>query len=287
MSSDSLRKQHVRQKSSCFGGWISHLAAFVLGCAVTSFWPKSQDEQSIAVLSGGSVKKSLVSSNTLRASSSECEISLGTYHGSEYTSAQTVGKPKCLVESKFIKIQQHQVQFTPQDEVIPDWIWIDYHDRINVLVQAPDSKDEFLIFEQTKYALEGRQSLAIVGGIIEPGEDPEEAARREVQEEMKQVCKEFHFLGRYRTDVNRGGGWTNTYLATHCHKTDQELEHRDDEVGVADTERQDLRRISLHDLKEAVLAGKFLEIQWSATVALALSHPELFDSVARGRNKQL
>ena len=109
--------------------------------------------------------------------------------------------------------------------------------------------------EQTKYALEGRSSLAIVGGIIEPGEAPETAARREVQEEMQLECREFHFLGRYRTDVNRGGGWTNTYLATHCDKAQGELEHRQDAVGAADTERQDLRRISLHDLREAVLAG--------------------------------
>jgi 8-oxo-dGTP pyrophosphatase MutT (NUDIX family) len=188
-----------------------------------------------------------------------------------------VGRPKCLVESKFIKIQQHAVQFTPKDDIIPDWIWIDYHERINVLVQAPGKTDEFLIFEQTKYALGGKQSLAIVGGIIEPGEHPEEAARREVQEEMQQVCQEFHFLGRYRTDVNRGGGWTNTYLATHCEKSTEELEHRDDEVGGADTERQDLRRITLKELLPAVLEGKFMEIQWSATVALALLHPELSD----------
>ena len=137
------------------------------------------------------------------------------------------------------------------------------------------------MFEQTKYALEGRQSLAIVGGIIEPGEEPEQAARREVQEEMKQDCQEFHFLGRYRTDVNRGGGWTNTYLATHCSKTNKELEHQDGEVGVADTERQDLRRINLHELRQSVLDGKFLEIQWSATVALAVLHPELFDNTVK------
>lgn len=129
--------------------------------------------------------------------------------------------------------------------------------------------------------------MAIVGGIIEPGEAPEAAARREVQEEMQLQCREFHFLGRYRTDVNRGGGWTNTYLAAHCQKTKQELQHDAvvEEVGVADTERQDLRRITLKELREAVLAGKFLEIQWSATVALALLHPELFDDMVRTKDR--
>jgi NUDIX domain len=76
--------------------------------------------------------------------------------------------------------------------------------RINVLVEAPPTNEQterqFFIFEQTKYALEGRMSKAVIGGIIEPGENAEHAARREVQEEMGLVCKEMKFLGRYRTD---------------------------------------------------------------------------------------
>lgn len=76
-------------------------------------------------------------------------------------------------------------------------MWIDYHDSINVVVQDETKEGgerRFLVFEQTKYALEGRSSLAIIGGIIEPGEDPETAARREVEEEMDGlVCENFHF----------------------------------------------------------------------------------------------
>ena len=87
---------------------------------------------------------------------------------------------------------------------------IDYHDRINVVVEYNSDTNNknrernFLVFEQSKYALDGRQSLAIVGGIIEPGEEPEYAARREVNEEMGLTCEIFYPLGRWRTDVNRG-----------------------------------------------------------------------------------
>lgn len=146
----------------------------------------------------------------------DCVISLGSYRGPEYRTTSTVGKPQCLVESKFLKIQQHTVSVpssSPQGtttSVIDDWLFIDYHERINVLVEAPRqsgwTEPHFYLFEQTKYALEGRMSLAIVGGIIEPGEAPLKAAQREVKEEMRVACQHFHFLGRYRTDVNRGGG---------------------------------------------------------------------------------
>jgi ADP-ribose pyrophosphatase len=212
------------------------------------------------------------------SATTECLISFGTYKGQEYQSKDTVRISQCLVESKFLKIQQHQVQFAGKS-VILDWLWIDYHERINVLVQgiSADKNTFFHVFEQTKYALEDRLSMAIVGGIVEPGEQPMDAARREVQEEMQMECQEMVFLGRFRTDVNRGMGWTNGFLAKGCskatnHKLHKESEEKEEEVGVADTEQQDLKTITLQELRKLVQDGQFLEIQWTAIVSLAILH---------------
>jgi ADP-ribose pyrophosphatase YjhB (NUDIX family) len=200
------------------------------------------------------------------------------YHSVE---SGTVGEPKCLLDSKWMRVSLHSVQFPGSNTVFDDWMWIDYHDRINVLVEDEATNDgeepRFLVFEQTKYALEGRTSLAIIGGIIEVGEDPESAARREVEEEMNGlVCEKFHFLGRHRTDVNRGIGWLNGFLATQCTSTttsnrdSSKVAQKKDEVGVADTEKQNLKSITLTELRQAVLQGKFIEVQWTATVTQAL-----------------
>ena len=149
----------LRRKRANFT-WVSHLSAMVIGGLA------------VFLLSGDDPKASLRKSG--------CEISFGTYRGAEYASKDTVGRPKGLVESKFLKSQQHQVRMpSGSSNVIPDWLWIDYHDRINVLVQAPKISGkgmEFFVFEQSKYALEGGQSMAIVGGIVEPGEQPDRAA---------------------------------------------------------------------------------------------------------------
>jgi hypothetical protein len=48
-----------------------------------------------------------------------------------------------------------------------------------------------------------------------------------------------------------------------------------EEVGAADAERQDLKSITLRELREAATGGRFLEVQWSNTVSMALLHPEL------------
>jgi hypothetical protein len=71
-------------------------------------------------------------------------------------------------------------------------------------------------------------------------------------------------------------GWLNSFLATDCYRGPKH-DHIAfaNEIGAADTERQDLKTISLTQLREATRKGQFLEVQWSATVALALQHPDL------------
>jgi hypothetical protein len=129
--------------------------------------------------------------------------------------------------------------------------------------------------------------LAIVGGIIEPTtqvdangqktqvvmpEAPLMAAKREVEEELKVMCQTWIALGKFRTDVNRGMGWVNPFLARDCsYSSSKEISAENANViGGADTETQKIITMSLSDVKQAVMAGRFLEVQWSNTVALAV-----------------
>ena len=225
--------------------------------------------------------------STLRRSrpkeDASCLVSYGTFRGNEYRTKETLAS-RCLVESKFVKIQQHTVQFddtVAASSVITDWLFIDYHQRINVLVQSSgdtrqSSKEEirFTVLKQTKYAIEG-QSLALVGGIVEPGEEPRDAAQREVEEELNLHCDTFIFLGRFRTDVNRGMGWTNGYLAQQCKGTKSHIDVAEHEqIGGADNERQTMTSVTIDELKSLVLDGQFIEIQWTAIASLALLHLE-------------
>ena len=154
---------------------------------------------------------------TSKYHNNKCLLSFGKYSGSIYKTNNTLNN-KCLIESPWMRVAQHTVQL-PDDandnvkkkKMIDDWLFIDYHDRINVLVEAPvDSEDKeeqkFIILEQTKYALD-TPSYAIVGGIIEPKEESTLAAKREVQEELNISCNNWNSLGKYRTDVNRGMGY--------------------------------------------------------------------------------
>jgi len=206
--------------------------------------------------------------------------SFGTYNGPRYNKKGETLKATCLVESKWMQLSQHAVSLggKSKSSIISDWLWIDYHDRINVLVEAPDGQGQgndkkYVVFRQTKYAYSG-DSLAIVGGIIEPNEEPEVAARREVQEELDLHCDRFISLGKYRTDVNRGMGWVHAYTASECREVKHEGSANDSEeanqIGAADTEGQGRIYLTASELRDAARNNSFIEVQWSNTVALAL-----------------
>ena len=219
---------------------------------------------------------------------SKCAISFGSYNGPRYSKKGETLSSTCLVESKWMQLSQHTVSIGAGKAMqsINDWLFIDYHDRINVLVevwggaaagtgddQRQSKERRFVVFKQTKYAYSG-ESLAVIGGIIEPDEDPEDAARREVVEEMRVHCGRLVSLGKYRTDVNRGMGWVHSFIASECNEITKEQGPNDleetNQIGAADVEGQERIYLTVGELRDAARNGEFVEVQWSNTVALAL-----------------
>lgn len=76
--------------------------------------------------------------------------------------------------------------------------------------------------------------------------------------------------------MNRGLGWVNAFLVQECESVitvSTESQVRED-VADADSkqELQTVVRLSMAELKDAVMSGRFVEVQWTAAVTLALLH---------------
>ena len=61
-----------------------------------------------------------------------------------------------------------------------------------------------------------RDTLEVPGGMVDPGESPEEAAVRELAEETGYVADRVRFLGRVHPNPAIQGNWSYTYLAEGC-----------------------------------------------------------------------
>lgn len=173
---------------------------------------------------------------------------------------KTLSRQLLLDHSKYLTVENHTVQL-PDGQVISDWPWLITPDYINVIAITEDN--EFLCFRQIKYAI-GDLTLALVGGYIEPGEEPLVAAQRELLEETGYEAPDWISLGHYIVDANRGAGVANLYLARGARQVT--------EAQADDLEEQQLLYLSRTEIEAALIANEFKVLAWAAAVSLALLH---------------
>jgi ADP-ribose pyrophosphatase len=122
------------------------------------------------------------------------------------------------------------------------------------------------MFHQKKYGLE-KPYYAVIGGLFNKGETGLECAKRELLEETGLEAETLVDLGRYRVQVNRGGGILYAFLAKNCIKSNSRKKSDD-------YEKQEHRKLSRNELIKVTLAGEVGEAQWVAAVALGLLYEE-------------
>lgn len=175
---------------------------------------------------------------------------------------KTRSKTLVLDCSPWLKVEQHAVEL-PDGRVIPDWSWVITPDFVNVI--AVTDAGRFLLFRQRKYAVRGPM-LALVGGILDQGEKPLAAARRELREETGYRSAHWRNLGTYRVDPSRGIAMAHFFLATGCRKVAAP-------TG-GDLEEQELLQVTRRQMEAALDRGEFKILAWAAIVALALRRLE-------------
>lgn len=180
------------------------------------------------------------------------------HHAPTFTPWKTLDRRLVLDCGKFLKVEMHTIEL-PDGRRIDDWAWVIAPDFINVVAETVDG--DYLCFRQTKYAVVGT-SLAVVGGYIEPGEEPLAAAQRELREETGYEASEWHSLGAFPVEANRGVQTAYFFLARGA---------RCIAAPVADDlEEQQIVRLSRAEMQQALLTGEFKVLAWAAIVALAL-----------------
>ena len=173
---------------------------------------------------------------------------------------ETVSRKTILEHSKFLTVENHVVKL-PDGKIIPEWAWLIIPSAAIVL--AVTEENEFLCFRQTKYAVEGT-SLAPVGGMLEPNEKPIDAAKRELLEEMGYESPDWVSLGSHILDPNRGIATMHLFLALNAKQVA--------EPNSDDLEDQELLFLSQDEIENALNAGEFKILAWSAVVAMSLNY---------------
>ena len=168
-----------------------------------------------------------------------------------------------LFNSKYLRLESHTVR--SRAGLINGWIWVDFHDQINVLARGANGK--FYVLRQVKYGLPG-PSLSVVCSAIAPNEQPRSVAERELLDELGMVASKWIFLGKFRTDSNRGGGFVYSFLALDVvRKGSGALP-----LSANELETQEVIEMNHVELMRALLGNEFAEAKWANTVAMGLLH---------------
>lgn len=171
---------------------------------------------------------------------------------------KTLSRTTILNHSIYLKVENRVVE-APNGQVIENWPWVIARDFVNVI--PVNEKGNLLLFRQGKYGFQG-ESIAPVGGYLEPGELPEETARRELREEMGFSAVEWIPLASTLLSPNTGFAHSYPFIA-------RQLTY-EGAIPSDDLEEQVQIEVSLDELESALLGGGIKVTDWYASFSNAL-----------------
>jgi ADP-ribose pyrophosphatase len=118
-----------------------------------------------------------------------------------------------------------------------------------VVTVAIDEKDNVLLVRQFRYAV-GKSLLEVPAGGIEPGEEPIDCVRRELQEEIGYLPQKIDKLGGFYSIPGYGTEYLYCYLATELVPSRLEAE---------DTESIELVRVPLCQIPQLIASGEICD----------------------------
>ena len=151
---------------------------------------------------------------------------------------------KQLFGNEIFGFREDKVQSPKTDKVHPVWV-MDAPNWINIIPITAEKK--VVLIKQYRFGSQ-EITLEIPGGMIDKGENPKEAAIRELKEETGFVAKEVIEIGRVTPNPALMSNFTYSFLALNVEKSfDQNLD------GMEDIE---VIEVNLEEVTELIRKGK-------------------------------
>jgi len=128
----------------------------------------------------------------------------------------------------------------PDGRMVPEYFVLEYPDWVNAVALTTDNK--IIMVRQYRHAA-GVVSLEIPGGVIEEGELPEEAMRRELLEETGYEFNQFEPLCKLHANPSTANNITHCYLARGGVKVQEQDLDAQEEIQVEEYTIQEVKQL--------------------------------------------
>ena len=147
----------------------------------------------------------------------------------------------------WMNLRQERVQL-PSGAIVPEWFVLTFPDWVNIIAITKDG--DFVIEDQYRHAL-GETHFELPAGVIDPGETPLEAAKRE-------LCEETGYGGgRWESFMTISANPTNhtnlnyCFLATGVEKISAQHQEASEDIHV--------HVLSRDEVLELLSTGQFVQ----------------------------
>ncbi len=124
----------------------------------------------------------------------------------------------------------HEIELIPdkKESTHPFYV-LNAPEWINVIALTPEN--EIVLVEQYRAGIH-ESTLEIPGGMADDGEDPIDAARRELREETGYTSEKWTTLGKVSSNPAILTNFTHLFLAENCEKTSMQQTDGNEDIQV-------------------------------------------------------
>lgn len=123
---------------------------------------------------------------------------------------KVLASEKLLSRGTWMNLRQDRVQL-PSGSIVPEWFVLEFPNWINVIAVTRDG--HIVMEDQYRHAL-GQTHFELPAGVVDPGETPLEAAKRELSEETGFGGGEWSLFMKVSPNPTNHTNFSYTFLAT-------------------------------------------------------------------------
>lgn len=157
-----------------------------------------------------------------------------------------------LMKRPWLTVRHDKVQL-PDGRINPEFYVLEYPDWINVIAITKEGK--WVMERQYRHGM-GDISIEICAGVIEPGETPEQGARRELEEETGYGGGEWKLISVISGNPSTTNNFTHCFLATGVEPVSERHLDATEDLEVMLMDESEVLDLLLADrIKQALMAA--------------------------------
>ena len=157
-----------------------------------------------------------------------------------------------LFKRPWLTARRDKVQL-PDGRINPEYYVLEYPNWINVI--AITKTGMFVMVEQYRHGLQD-VFTELVGGVIEPGEDPLAAARRELLEETGFAGGDWELYMVISQNPSTSNNYTYCFIARGVEETARQHLDETEDIAVKLLTEQEVKNMLVNDqIKQALMAA--------------------------------